>query len=778
MNIYYKIFLFTLFFTPFFNYSQNVPIGGWEEHMSYNKGVSVAEGFGKVYCATDNGIFILKKSDNSIERISKVNGLSDAEASVLNYNRFNDKLIIAYKNSNIDIIDKFNNVTNIADIKRKTIIGSKAINNIYFVNQYAYLACGFGIVVIDMDRYEVKDTYYIGVGGTYVNVRDITNDGSYFYAATNTGIYRALQNGNLANFNEWSVMPGLPTGIYNTITTFNGNVYTNYSRYLMTNGAAYDQDSVYVFNGTSWAQLFSGAQVAVQSLKASNNGQYLVFTQIWSVSVFYSTLNYHGYCSGYFGDIPNTKSVVADDEGRMWIADNKYGLVKWDYGNIYNSYYPNGPNTSVMPNIAISNNKLISAPGSVSITWGSVYKLGNVNVYEGSSWSALKGNYPSVVNLDTLYDILNVAFDPINSNRFYAATWGRGIIEYNNNIPVAQYNETNSTLKNFFGSICLTYGMAFDASNNLWITNSNVDSCLSIKRTNGTWQALNFSPVIGTVGIGQIVIDKDDQKWVVLTRGGGLMVYKGHTTNQPNSSNTKKLSTTKGNGGLPTLGINCLAIDKEDEIWVGTDKGIAVFYSPENVFTSSNFDAQQILIEQDGHVQILLETENITAIAVDGSNRKWIGTTKSGVFLMSADGTKQIYHFDENNSPLLSNEISSIAINNETGEVYFATSKGLISYRGTAIDGAEDFSGVYAFPNPVKHEYTGPIAIKGLVNNTIIKITDISGTLVYETKSEGGLALWDGKTFDGRKVNSGVYMVFGTNEDGSQKMVAKILFIN
>lgn len=771
-----RIFI-VLIISEFGLWAQNVPIGGWEEHMSYKKGLSVAEGYGKVYCATENGIFVFKKSDNSLEHLSKVNGLSDAEANVIAFNRNNNKLLIAYKNSNIDIVDVMNNVTNISDIKRKTIIGSKVINSIYFINQYAYLACGFGIVVIDMDRFEVKDTYYIGAGGTYMNIRDITSDADYIYAATNTGVYSAPLLGNLADYNTWSQMPGLPAGIYNTITTFNGKIFTNFSKYTMTNGATYDQDTVYEYNGTSWSNHFSGAVFAVTSLKSSR-APYLILAQIWSVSMFDINFNYMGYCSGYFGDLPSTKSVVTDDAGVNWIADNRHGLVKWDWGNIFTSFYPNGPETSTITNLAVADGKLLAAPGAVNILWGNLYKTGHVDRYDGSSWSAISGNYSGTIDLDTIYDILNVAFDPQNSNHYYAATWGRGIIEYSNNIPVAQYNATNSTLKNFFGDMCLTYGMAFDEGNNLWITNAYVDSSISVRRTNGTWSSMNFAPVIGSIALGQMVIDKSDQKWVVLPRGNGMMVYKGHTTNPPNSSNTKKLSTTAGNGALPSLGVNCLALDKDDEIWVGTDKGITVFYSPERVFSGQNFDAQQILIEQDGHVQILLETENITAIAVDGANRKWIGTTKSGVFLMSADGTKQIYHFDENNSPLLSNEISSIAIDEKTGQVYFATSKGLISFRGTSIEGSEDYSNAYVFPNPVKHDYSGPIAIKGLMNNTTVKITDISGTLVYETKSEGGLAIWDGKTFDGRKVSTGVYMVFGTSEDGSQKMVTKILFIN
>ena len=263
----------------------------------------------------------------------------------------------------------------------------------------------------------------------------------------------------------------------------------------------------------------------------------------------------------------------------------------------------------------------------------------------------------------------------------------------------------------------------------------------------------------------------------MITRGGGLMVYNGAAT-VPNASNTKKLSTAVGTGALPSTNVFCLAEDNDGEIWVGTDKGIAVFYSPSTVFAGENFDSQQILIEQDGQVQILLETELIQAIAIDDANRKWIATVNSGVFLMSADGTKQIHHFDESNSPLFSNDVKSIVINHKTGEVFFGTTKGLVSFRGTAAEGFEFFTDVYSFPNPVKHAYEGPIAIKGLVTNSTLKITDISGTLVYETVSEGGQAIWYGKNFNGERVATGVYMVFCTNEDGTKKALTKILFVN
>ena len=756
---------------------QNVAIGQWQDHLSYKSAISVAEGNGKVYCATTSGIFILNKSDNSLERLSKVNGLSDVDPAVLNYNPYNNKLLVAYKNANLDLI-KNNAIINIADVKRKPIIGNKSINNIYFINQYAYLSCGFGIVIIDMDKEEVKDTYYIGPNGNALNVRDITSDGTNFYAATDDGIYTALQNNpNLSNYSAWTKMSGLPSGIFNTVTIFNGKLYTNFSKYL-TSGA-FNEDTIYMYSSSSWNYFppaISG--YTMTALRGYPNS--LLFVQEGSVSTLDATLTNNGYYSGYFSDITRCKQAVLDNAGHLWIADAKYGLVS--YVGAYSYTFPNGPASSKVNAMSLQDDMLWVAPGGVDNSWGNIFFVDGLYEYVGGQWSNIKGDYPSVVNLDTIFDVMNTFIDPNNSKRVYVTTWGRGLIELYNGVPIKQFNEKNSSLQtlNVPGYTPMwLYGIALDANQNLWISNSGVPKSISLKRPNDTWQAFDFSPILGNApNLGQILIDKNDQKWVVVTRGGGIMVYKGGTTAAPNSSNTKLLSSATGNGALPSTGVYCLAEDTDGQIWVGTDKGITVFYSPENVFAGQNFDSQQILLTQDGHVQILLETELVQAIAVDDANRKWIATANSGVFLMSPDGTTQIQHFDQSNSPLFSNNVQSIAINHKSGEVYFGTSKGIISYRGTATEAFDDFTDVYAFPNPVKHEYDGPIAIKGLINNTTLKITDVSGTLVYETKSEGGQAIWYGKNFKGERVSSGVYMVFCTSPDGSKKMVTKILVIN
>ena len=275
--------------------------------------------------------------------------------------------------------------------------------------------------------------------------------------------------------------------------------------------------------------------------------------------------------------------------------------------------------------------------------------------------------------------------------------------------------------------------------------------------------------------VGNIHIDNNDQKWVVLHQGGGIFLFKENTLDANNDFRSRRLTTQHG---LPSNEIYSLAVDHNGYVWVGTDQGVAVFYAPGRAFSGEAFSAQLIIVEQDGFGGYLFENETINVITVDGSNKKWFGTTRSGAFLMSADARETMFHFHVNNSPLPSNNILDIKIDEKTGEVFFATDKGLVSFRGLATAGQRIHSNVYAFPNPVKPEYHGYIAINGLVTNAMVKITDISGNLVYETISEGGQAVWNGKDLFGKRPATGVYLVFSTNEDGSETMVTKIMFIN
>jgi hypothetical protein len=183
------------------------------------------------------------------------------------------------------------------------------------------------------------------------------------------------------------------------------------------------------------------------------------------------------------------------------------------------------------------------------------------------------------------------------------------------------------------------------------------------------------------------------------------------------------------------------------------------------------------LIEQDGNVQILLETESITAIAIDGGNRKWLGTANNGVFLLSPDGTEQIHHFTSENSPLLSNIIYTISIDHLTGEVFFGTNLGIVSYRSDAVAPSYDKEELIVFPNPVRQDYFGPIAINGTASNSEVKITDSNGNAVNQLISEGGQAIWDGTNFNGERVATGVYFILSSDDTGEYKVAGKVLII-
>jgi len=326
-------------------------------------------------------------------------------------------------------------------------------------------------------------------------------------------------------------------------------------------------------------------------------------------------------------------------------------------------------------------------------------------------------------------------------------------------------------------------GMAFDSENNMWVTNSGAENILSVRRSDGSsggsWESFNLGSSTTGIDVRKIIVDSYDQKWMLprTTQSNSNYIIVFNEQNSPGDQ-MRGLKSGPGNGNLPGTSVFAIAEDLEGEIWVGTDEGVAVFYSPQNILTDENTDAQQILVNFDGYTQYLLETEIVKAIAVDGSNKKWFGTERAGVFLLSADGTGQIHHFTEDNSPLFSNNITSLAINDLTGEVFIGTAKGLISYKGTATNGGDTNTNVYAYPNPVRPGYSGPIAIKGLVTDASVKITDIRGSVIYETLAEGGQAIWNGYSFDGRRANTGVYLVFITNSDGSEKMVTKILFVN
>jgi ligand-binding sensor domain-containing protein len=315
------------------------------------------------------------------------------------------------------------------------------------------------------------------------------------------------------------------------------------------------------------------------------------------------------------------------------------------------------------------------------------------------------------------------------------------------------------------------------------MTNSNVAEPISVLKADGSWKSFRVNNLISGYGaLGDILVSSAGHKWVIIPRGNGLFAMDDNMTIDDISDDIyEKVSVVDKYGKVITNDVYSFAEDHNGNLWLGTNQGVLVMYSPYRLFTDGIIYAQEILIPRNdgsGYADPLLGTQIVTSIEVDGANRKWLGTAGGGVYLVSEDGLEELVQFNETNSPLLSNAIRDICVDGVSGEVFFGTDKGIISYKGDALQGSTAYNKVVVYPNPVRESYEGPVAIKGLVERTTVKITDMSGNLVFETESFGGQAIWDGKNLRGERVATGVYMIYLSNRDGTLAHVTKVLFIH
>ncbi|MFQ3332194.1 MAG: hypothetical protein ACI84S_000879 [Thalassomonas sp.] len=727
--------LFLLF--PLLAQAQDVPIGLWKDYQSYNSASYITEAGNKIYCVTNGGLFYINKDDNTINRMSKVTGLSDVGIKRIAYDIDSESTIITYENCNIDLL-KNNRIINISDIKRKEIIGSKFINNIILKEGIAYLSCTFGLVLLDIEKEEIKDTYKIGENGDFKGINSCAFNTLNIVVASEGGVYFAdINSENLFDYNSWTLDPIL-TENYWHIFAIEDSIWTGDTNSFLNNNL----------------------------LILSNNDTLLVYTNLLAIPD--TLIN---------NKLEDVNYTYTDTEDNLWVADAKNGLLKFVNKSFQESYAPDGPVRNDIYSLEYQENMLYMCHG------GHANFSKNSAINDGVSFKNTSDTWfnNNKEELGSARDILEVA---VKNGYTYYASWYHGIpkMKKEDYIDRYEYNNTNGVLDTiiYYSKKRIRISdIKFDKAGNLWGLNSQVNKPLFVKTKNDEWFSFSMDQDRDGLFFDDLIIDQYNQKWGIIARGGGLFVYNDNNTiENPLDDQYKLLTTATGNGNLPSLQTYSIAEDLDGEIWVGTDKGITVFYNPSAVFSGSNFDAQQILIQEGEYGQYLLSEEKVKCITIDGANRKWIGTEKSGVFLLSEDGVGEIQHFTADNSPLFSNNIIDITINPENGEVFIGTEKGLISYRSDATTGTKIQEETYVFPNPVRESYNGPIAINGLVTNANIKITDIDGNLVFEDFAKGGQAIWNGKNKNGDRASSGVYLVFSTDINGLEKMVSKIMFIH
>ncbi|MDA7549795.1 T9SS type A sorting domain-containing protein [Flavobacteriaceae bacterium] len=751
----------------FFLQAQNFE-NSWTGYFSYVSIKSISQGDDKIYAAAENAIFTYDLSTQEIETVSTINGLSGKEITTAYYSESSGLYIIGYKNGLIEIvIDGDDNILKVVDILEKLTIppDSKQINHFYEFNSKLYISTGYGISVYDLETLEFGDTYYIGSLGSQIAVTQTTVYEDFIYASTSSnGLKSALVNDeNIIDYEQWTTTS---SGGYKGIQTLGNELYAlnnmNVLFRLDPNLEFIEIDS-FLTNVIDFGVQSNILTITTEnSIEAYQEGYGEPLSAVENLNYDY-TLQ-----SGYFYN--NT----------FYLGTSTFGmLVVPETSQEASQVLPAGPLFNQPFSIDASPGQLWVSYGDVDLTFNPFpLTRKGISNFKNEVWKNIK--YDTLIDQLRVDDANDLVYVKINQNNpfvTYISSYQKGLIKLNGHDPFILYNETNSPMDIPNGNEALgirIFGSDFDRDQNLWLVQSRIDEGLLKLTPDGQFQTIDISNIIDAeteLALSKLAVSRIGYVFFGAV-DSGLIGYNP-TTNQFN-----KIGEGLGTGNLPSTDIKALAFDNQNRLWIGTRKGLRVLYSIGSFFEDgAETDAQPIIILEDGVPQELLFLQSITDIEVDGSNNKWISTATSGVFYLSSNGQETLLRFTSDNSPLPSDNVLDIAIDDSSGKVYFATNNGLVAYNGTSTAPEDDLENVYAFPNPVRPNFSGNVTIDGLTAKANIKITDITGNLVFETTSEGGSIQWDTTAFGKYKVASGVYLILVTSDDNLLTKVTKIMII-
>lgn len=719
------------------------------------------------------GVVSIDKSDLSIQRITRASGLSEVAVQSVGYDTATATLVIAYTNGNIDLMQD-GKIINLPELKNSTIAGSKLTNQVFCYDGVAWMACDFGVLKVDLRKREISDTYLPGLGGAgFLKISGVWANDTVIFIATNDGVMKGRIDDavNLANPDNWirftPINGGIPTFPATAITFFNGEVYAAVS------------DAIYSYDWLGWTPFFSsGSNWRTLSMYGAPNRLLFSQQQVVGGNVTDKRIG-RATTAGmvsFFGpdfNIERPSVILQDSDGIMWYADLFRGIIRHRDGGGFDAYNPNGPYGLTSREMDFLNGTMwISSSGDLR-SWDPNSTPGGSNGFYGST-KYMWDNY-NEFNQAGLSGVFNIGVTKAlpAENKVLFGTNAYGILEWDPAAKTISRREKPTPTANNYRIT----GADTDFYGNTWMTNIFSAQPLVCRKPGGEYTHLS-STLLNNRLLFDIIADDFGQLWIAVANGGIVVADFNGTPDITSDDRYISYTTTPGSGGLPTNGVTTLAKDNSGYIWIGTTEGIAVVYCPGGVF-DRRCDADRICIPRTDNPQfcdILLEDEIINCILVDAANRKWIGTN-SGLYLLSPDGFETIHYFNTGNSPLLSNVVRSLAIHPENGDLYISTENGINVYRGDATLTDSRSEKVHVYPNPVRPEYSGPIAIKGLPNNAVVKITDITGALVYETRANGGQAVWDGRLSNGKRAYSGVYLVMAATNDGEEKAVTRFVLI-
>ncbi len=751
----------------FFLQAQNFE-NSWTGYFSYVSIKSISQGNDKIYAAAENAVFTYDLSTQEIATLSTVNGLSGNPITTAYYSDNYGLYIIGYNNGLVEIvIEDEENVLKVVDILEKLTIppDSKQINHFYEHNGNLYISTGYGISVYDLEALEFGDSYFIGDLGSQINISQTTVQGELIYASTSdNGIKSAMvEDDNIIDYQNWTTVIG---GGFKGIQSIGTEVY-----------AASNNNSILRLDpDVGFLQIDSFMSPIVDFGVNSNT---LTITTESSIHAFDEAYNF----IAEINDLLEYDYILQSGysfNNTFYLGTTDLGMLIVPFGTTQTlQVLPDGPLFNQPFAIDASPGQLWVSFGEVNLTFNPFpLTRKGISNYKNETWKNIKyDSLTDVLGVNDVNDIVYVKINPENSLETYMSSYQKGLMKIEGQDPFILYNETNSPMEIPNGNPDIgirIYGSDFDRDDNLWFLQSRIDKGLIKLTPEGQFQTIDLSNIINAeneLALSKLATSRERYVFFGAVESG-LVGYN------PTNNTFNKIGEGLGNGNLPSTDIKALAFDNQNRLWIGTRKGLRVLYSVSSFFESgAETDAQPIIILEDGVPQELLFLQSITDIEVDGSNNKWVSTATSGVFYLSSNGQETLLRFTADNSPLPSDNVLDIAIDDLSGTVYFATKDGLVAYDGTSTAPRDDLESVYAYPNPVRPNFFGNVTIDGLTAKANVKITDITGNLVFETTSEGGSVQWDTTAFGDYKVASGVYLVLITSDDFLLTKVAKIMII-
>jgi hypothetical protein len=753
--------LLLLFQIGFSQQNQN-----WKGYFSYNQIKDVSESSNKLFAAAENALFTKNLTTNELKTINTIDGLSGQTISAMYHSEAFNKTVLGYENGLMIVInDADGTMLKVVDIINKNIPSNiKKVNHFMEYDGILYVSCDFGIVQYKLATLEFGDTYFIGPSGQEIRVYQTAVFNNEIYAVTQFyGIRKAsTTNPNLNDYAQWQVFDN---GYWNGIINFNNQLV-----------AMNANNIIYRHNGAAFQQIGTLGQPCLDFRAFSNC---LIVTSSSKVMIFNQALSpIVTIQNSQVTTLPVTFTCATVIGSNIYIGTNENGILNSTISipTAFEFIMPDGPQKNNMFSISSSVSNLWAVYGGYDITYNPYTYIGfNLTEFgiskfnETSGWKNIP--YSDVLNA---HNLVRIAIDPNDEKNVYIGSYHNGLLKVVDDIPTTLYDNTNSTLQISVGSEIWVNSTTFDKSGNLWMTDSRTERALNVLKSGGTWQNYDMTSVLDNFANNdfcKIAIDKSGTKWIASYKNGVIAF------NENSNVGFKKMTQGEDIGNLPSIDVRAIAVDNRNQVWIGTNKGLRVLSSTGAYNSPDQMKANAIIFDENGLARELLQDQYISDIVVNGSNQKWISTVDSGVFLFSANGQETIYHFTIDNSPLPSNVINDVEINPITGEVFFATDKGLVSFKGTSTRPADNLDAVYVYPNPVRPNFTGTVKVAGLVSKANIKITDIEGNLVYETTSEGGTIEWDTTAFGKYKVASGVYMIFIAAEDASETAVKKVMIV-